>query len=326
MQRYAKELNWFSLQFFDFFYFDWKVFFLFCGTCRVAVAWGRIALVLRHHAGSVGDHPFATSKSPVRQFCCVWRISWHFMGARERKDSQVWSKPGWLFWLSRGGRSDQVSEISFFRSFMILTSEWLFRWWFPVSDCPVSWRLDSLGHAAGTMSMRIVWFSWILSGSWFQNPAAETWLVGLKVTTSVENYLLNPLSNKCSIPFTCGFNLLDLNSHRCQKLEKSTRNRRSTIHCRTGLSTLAGRTVLAFCRAVRCSLRCLFWTNFLEFFSTSRAAWCSMFVHIACMSCRWYISSMSTKEFSMLWGSISKPTVMWITTLLVCSRSCWFFL
>ena len=307
MQRYAKVLNWFSLQFFDFFYFD--------GTCRVAVAWGRIALVLRHHAGSVGDHPFATSKSPVRQFCCVWRISWHFMGANL----------GGCF-CCLGGRSDQVSEISFFRSLMILTSEWLLRWWFTVSDCPVSWRLDSLGHAAGTTSMRIVWFSWILSGSWFQNPAAATWLVGLKVTTSVENYLLNPLSNKCSIPFTCGFNLLDLNSHRCQKLEKSARNRRSTIHCRTGLSTLAGRTVLAFCRAVRCSLRCLFWTNRLKFVSTSRAAWCSIFVHIVCMSCRWYISSMSRKAFRMLWGSISKPTVMWITTLLVCSRSCWFFL
>lgn len=79
------------------------------------------------------------------------------------------------FLLSCGGGPVQVSVISFFtRSFMILTSECLLRWWFPVSDCPVSWRLDSLGHAAGTTSMRIVWFSWILSGSWFQNPAAET--------------------------------------------------------------------------------------------------------------------------------------------------------
>lgn len=62
----AKVRICFSLQFFDF----GKTIsiernFFICGTCRVAVAWGRITLVLRHHAGSVGDHPFATSQSPV---------------------------------------------------------------------------------------------------------------------------------------------------------------------------------------------------------------------------------------------------------------------
>lgn len=64
----AKVRICFSLQFFDF----GKTIsiernFFICGTCRVAVAWGRITLVLRHHAGSVGDHPFATSQSPVRR-------------------------------------------------------------------------------------------------------------------------------------------------------------------------------------------------------------------------------------------------------------------